>query len=104
MKKILFSLFLTILSLNLLAASPTPQDDKKDKKSKDAAAAASQKEEPKGLSAKDKERQRKALQKELDKPFEKWLKEDVTYIITDEEKAAWKRFSTAEERESFIEQ
>ena len=33
-----------------------------------------------------------------------WLKEDVAYIITSEERAAFKRLQNAEEREQFIEQ
>src|SRR5688500_16116894 len=34
----------------------------------------------------------------------KWLDEDVSYIITDEEKAAFRALKTDEEREQFIEQ
>src|SRR5215469_2725893 len=45
----------------------------------------------------------KALKQELSKPYKKWLDEDVVYIITDEERAAFKQFSNEEERESFIE-
>ena len=37
-------------------------------------------------------------------PYEKWLKEDVVYIITNEERAAFKNLQTDEEREHFIEQ
>ena len=37
-------------------------------------------------------------------PYQKWLNEDVAYIITDEERAAFKRLQTDEEREHFIEQ
>jgi GWxTD domain-containing protein len=37
-------------------------------------------------------------------PYTKWLQEDVAYIITDEERAAFKRLETNEEREQFIEQ
>lgn len=44
------------------------------------------------------------MRKELEGPYRKWLNEDVTYIITDEERQAWKRLSTDEEREQFIEQ
>src|SRR5438105_4443800 len=33
----------------------------------------------------------------------KWIDEDVSYIITGEERAAWKALKTDEERESFIE-
>ena len=44
------------------------------------------------------------LKKELETPYRKWLNEDVAYIITDEERAAFKRLQTDEEREQFIEQ
>ncbi|MBK9168259.1 MAG: GWxTD domain-containing protein [Bryobacterales bacterium] len=44
------------------------------------------------------------LRRELETPYRKWLNEDVTYIITDEERQAWKRLATDEEREQFIEQ
>jgi len=37
-------------------------------------------------------------------PYTKWLNEDVAYIITDQESAAFKRLPTDEEREHFIEQ
>ena len=37
-------------------------------------------------------------------PYEKWVNEDVGYIITDEERAAFDRLQTNEEREHFIEQ
>src|SRR5215475_9852248 len=47
----------------------------------------------------------KSRQIELqNKALKKWLDEDVAYIITDEERAAFKRLSTDEEREQFIEQ
>ena len=36
--------------------------------------------------------------------FKKWLKEDVVYIITNEEKAVFDRLTTMEEKEQFIEQ
>jgi GWxTD domain-containing protein len=35
--------------------------------------------------------------------YNKWLNEDVVYIITDEEKAVFKKLTTHEEREKFIE-
>jgi GWxTD domain-containing protein len=37
-------------------------------------------------------------------PYQKWLNEDVAYIITDQERAAFKQLSTDPEREQFIEQ
>ncbi|HTT23357.1 MAG TPA: GWxTD domain-containing protein [Candidatus Sulfotelmatobacter sp.] len=45
----------------------------------------------------------KKLKQELSKPYKKWLDEDVTYIITDEERAAFKQLSNDEERDNFIE-
>jgi GWxTD domain-containing protein len=37
-------------------------------------------------------------------PYWKWLNEDVPYIITDDERYAFKRLTTDEERNHFIEQ
>ncbi len=56
------------------------------------------------LSEKEKRRQAERLRKELETPYRKWLEEDVLYIITDEEKRAFKNLQTDEEREQFIEQ
>jgi GWxTD domain-containing protein len=58
----------------------------------------------KPMSDRERRRREDKLRKELEGPYRKWLNEDVTYIITDEERQAWKRFSTDEEREQFIEQ
>ena len=43
------------------------------------------------------------LEKELATPYKKWLEEEVPYIITDEERAAFLQLQTNEEREQFIE-
>ncbi len=58
----------------------------------------------KPLTEKERKRKEKALRKELETPYKKWLNEDVVYIITDEEKAAFKQFNTDEERQNFVEQ
>src|SRR5438445_3358217 len=58
----------------------------------------------KPLSDKERKRREEKLRKELETPYNKWLNEDVVYIITDEERQAWKRLATDEEREQFIEQ
>ena len=58
----------------------------------------------KPMTEKQRKKQEEKLRKELETPYKKWLNEDVTYIITDEERQAWKRLSTDEEREQFIEQ
>jgi len=54
----------------------------------------------------DKERKKKEekLRKELEGPYRKWLNEDVAYIITDEERQAFKRLQTEDEKQQFIEQ
>lgn len=57
----------------------------------------------KPLTEKQKRKREEKLRKELETPYRKWLNEDVTYIITDEERAAWKRMGTDDEREQFIE-
>lgn len=58
----------------------------------------------KPLSKKEQKRREKALRKELEGPWKKWLNEDVVYIITDEERNAFKHLQTDEEREQFVEQ
>src|SRR5271163_1073587 len=89
----------------LLAAPQTstqaaPQADKDDQKP-----AASQRETvARPMTEKQKKKQEEKLRKELETPYRKWLNEEVVYIITDEEKKAFKAFSTDEEREQFIEQ
>jgi GWxTD domain-containing protein len=58
----------------------------------------------KPMTAKEAKRKADKLRKELMTPYKKWLDEDVTYIITDEERKAFKNLSTDEEREQAIEQ
>ncbi len=49
------------------------------------------------------ERQRN-VRPEVKKVYKDWLDKDVTYIITDEERKAFKKLATDEEREAFIEE
>jgi GWxTD domain-containing protein len=56
------------------------------------------------LSEAQKKQNAKALQKEISKTYKKWLDEDVRWIITDEERAAFKQLSNDDERDQFIEQ
>lgn len=53
---------------------------------------------------KDKDREKSLRQETSDQFLKKWLEQDVVYIITDEEKAAFKRLTTDDERYQFIEQ
>jgi len=52
---------------------------------------------------KQKKENAKALKQELGKTYKKWLDEDVRWIISDEERAAFKQLSNDEERAQFIE-
>jgi GWxTD domain-containing protein len=52
---------------------------------------------------KQKRKNERALKQELSRPYKKWLEEDVVWIITDEERAAFKQLSNDEERDNFIE-
>ena len=78
----LFSGF-TLLGLVLPVSKASPQENEK-------------------LSKAEKRRQ-KAIQKEMESPYKKWLEEEVPYIITNEERAAFKKLATDDEREQFIE-
>jgi len=58
----------------------------------------------KPLTAKQIRKKQKELEKELAGPWKKWMNEDVVYIITDEERKAFKQLHTDEERQQFVEQ
>ncbi len=55
------------------------------------------------VSEKQKKENAKSLKQELGKTYKKWLDEDVAWIITDEERKAFKQLSNDEERDQFIE-
>ncbi|HEX8720292.1 MAG TPA: GWxTD domain-containing protein [Pyrinomonadaceae bacterium] len=76
------------LALSLLAASAAP------------AAVMAQKKKAGDQDVPDRERN---VKKERSNMFKKWIDEDVAYIITDEERKAWKKLQTDDEREQFIE-
>src|SRR6266700_1473474 len=58
---------------------------------------------PKKMDKNTKRKMRKTL-KELDSAYRQWLTEDVTYIISPDERNAFLQLDTNEEREQFIEQ
>src|SRR5437660_753620 len=94
-------LWIPCLALSLSSLAPfTLAQDKPAPKS----AAAQRETVAKPLTEKERKRREEKLRKELETPYKKWLNEDVVYIITDEERQAWKRLATDEEREQFIEQ
>ena len=55
------------------------------------------------ITDKQKKENSKALKQELSKTYKKWLDEDVVYIISDDERKAFKQLSNDEERDQFIE-
>jgi GWxTD domain-containing protein len=87
-----------VVAGTLLVAQDSTKDDTKKKDQTDRETIA------KPLSDKEKKKREAKLKKELETPYKKWLNEDVGYIITDEERQAFKRLATDEEREQFIEQ
>jgi len=99
-------LSISCLALSLLVClfSAQQQDDK-DNDPKNAKKSADQTEtNARPMTDKERKAKQKALRKELATPYRKWLNEDVAYIITDEERSAFYRLQTDEEREQFIEQ
>jgi GWxTD domain-containing protein len=107
----LLASFLALMGVavpSALAQDPNPKPA--DKSAGDATAAAqpaqaAQEEDPlkKPIDPKKKKQQEKDYRKEIKGTYKKWLDEDVVWIITDEEKAAFKQLSNDEERDSFIE-
>src|SRR5207302_2140315 len=72
------------------SASPQPQDKETDPLKRP-------------LTEKQRKENEKRFKQEVSSSFKKWLNEDVAYIITDEERAAFKQLSNDEERDNFIE-
>jgi GWxTD domain-containing protein len=97
---VLFSCVSLVLILPGLVFCQDPKPDQKDDQQN---AAPARETVAKPLTDKQKRKQAEKLRKELETPYKKWLNEDVIYIITDEERAAFKRLASDEERESFIE-
>ncbi|MEO8028418.1 MAG: GWxTD domain-containing protein, partial [Bryobacteraceae bacterium] len=90
----------TLALLATAALMISAADKKKDK----AASSSDQRETvAKPLSEKEKRKREDKLRRELETPYKKWLSEEVGYIITDEERTAFKRLSTDEERQNFVE-
>jgi GWxTD domain-containing protein len=81
------------------------QDDKHKSKDQTAAGQDDQQTDPlkRPLGEEQKKKNAKGLKIELSKTYKKWLDEDVRWIITDEERSAFKQLSNDEERDQFIE-
>ncbi len=98
------NLCICLWAFGLAAAVPSVQAAGQNDTKKSEVAQAQRETVAKPMSERERRRREQKLRKELESPFKKWLDEDVGYIITDEERAAFKRLSTDEEREQFIEQ
>jgi len=92
------------LALLLVLGTNALAQDSKDKSSVAPADQSNQDPLKRPVSEKVKKEQSKGLKQELSKTYKKWLAEDVAWIITDEEKSAFKKLSNDEERDQFIEQ
>ena len=104
-----------LISVGLLVCGAVAQDqpDQKstDKPAQDTAGAAQAPAQPadavdplkRPANEKQRKKNQRALKQELSKPYKKWLEEDVLYIITDEERTAFRQLSNDEERDNFIE-
>ncbi|MGH9447081.1 MAG: GWxTD domain-containing protein, partial [Terriglobia bacterium] len=66
-----------------------------------AVASKSSSKEQRKLSKQEKRRE-KAIRKEMESPYLKWMNGPVGYIITPQERAAFKKLTTDDEREQFI--
>ncbi len=101
-----------LVSFSLTAAAAmaqsAPEQSSADNQNKASAATQAQPPEAidplkRPIDAKKRKQQQKDFSKEIKGPYKKWLDEDVIYIITDEERAAFKQLSNDEERDQFIE-
>jgi GWxTD domain-containing protein len=104
--RILAIQLLLFLSVGLLAAQEGPSKPVDKTQAQPKGVQTDQESDPlkRPLSDKQRKENAKALQKEISKTYRKWLDEDVRWIITDEERAAFKQLSNDEERDQFIEQ
>ena len=103
MDRIRLSIVCISISILVCLIAAAQQTDSKDSQTDKEKAQALRETVSKPLTEKQKKKKEAQLKRELESPYRKWLNEDVSYIITDEERAAFKRLNTDEEREQFIE-
>ena len=99
--------FLTVLVwlLGSYAAAQQSKSDNGNQAASDSSQGQGQEVDPlkRSITEKQKKQNAKSLKQELSKTYKKWMDEDVRWIITDEERAAFKQLSNDEERDQFIE-
>jgi GWxTD domain-containing protein len=103
--RLFVALLLSSMCLMVTAQAQDSQSEVADKSAGAAAQNGTQQADPlkRPLTDKQKRANAKALKQELGKTYKKWLDEDVRWIITDEERSAFKQLSNDEERDQFIE-
>ena len=103
----LFFAFLIVLVwlLGSNAAAQQSKSDNGNQAASDSSQGQGQEADPlkRSITEKQKKQNAKSLKQELSKTYKKWMDEDVRWIITDEERAAFKQLSNDEERDQFIE-
>ena len=108
---ILFALLLALpgwlvaqtASADVSSSTSTDQATAKTKASQNDTSSPDTDKRKRQLTDKEKKEQEKRFKKEVETVYKKWLDEDVRYIITDEERSAFKQLSNDEERDNFIE-
>src|SRR5580658_10401082 len=93
-----------LLGLSLAGPQQTPQQPTSPTTSQQSAPPSQSETNARPMTEKQRKAKEKKAREELATPYKKWLNEDVAYIITDEERAAFKQANNDEEREQFIEQ
>ena len=87
-----------LLAAGVLGTAVLPAFAGKDSKEDKAKAQEQQK------LTKQERRRQKAIQKEMESPYKKWINGPIGYLITPAERAAFKKLTTDDERDQFIEE
>jgi GWxTD domain-containing protein len=106
LRLVLAFFFTFLLGSSIAFAAPQDKSNSSDQASSaQAAAGQSDSSDPlkRPLNEKQKKENNKRFKAEVGDSYKKWLNEDVTYIITDQEKQAFMQLSNDEERDRFIE-
>ncbi len=97
--------FLLAAALELTSLFALAQEKKPDTGDQPASDSSKATQDPlsRPLTDKQKKENEKRFKQEIGQSYRKWLDEDVRWIISDEERAAFKQLSNDEERDNFIE-
>ncbi len=95
---------LAVCSILALVIGSRAADDNDDKKAAQDKNKQKKETVAKPMTDKQKRAAENRLRKELASPYNKWLDEEVRWIISDEERTAFKRLQTDDEKQAFIEQ